>query len=125
MNPLLLQQLKKIKAVKLPEYDETTINLVIPKQEVLKITSVEVGHYYLLELADYLLHPSDSFTLHQNWNNNIIPKDHYMKAEVSQILGKMIKIQGVGYDYATSTDLDTVWEGWVPLKSVNILEELI
>ena len=39
-------------------------------------------------------------------------------------LGKMVKIIGSGFDPDTNTDKNTVWELWVPQKSVKILQSL-
>ena len=70
------------------------------------------------------MNPPEGFTLHVNWNKNIIPKDKHMKCEVTEIMGKMIKINGVGFDFINKKDLNTTWEGWIPKKSILLLKEI-
>ena len=39
-------------------------------------------------------------------------------------MGKMIKIVGVGVDPNTMQDTPNRWEGWLPLKSIEVLKEI-
>lgn len=117
MNKIIKEQLEKLTNVVLPSYDDNTTEIIIPKQDVEEI-DFELNKYYHIELEDYIIHPFEGFNLHQNWNHNIIPKDKRMNVEVIQLMGKMIKITGVG-----ENSLNT-WEGWVPKKSIKILNTL-
>ena len=40
-------------------------------------------------------------------------------------MGKMVKIEGVGFDFENQVDLNTSWCGWVPMKSIKIIKELV
>ena len=123
MNPIIEQQLKLAKVADIPAWSKDTAELIISKKTVEEIEFQE-GHFYLIELADYLLDPPDGFTLHINWNNNNVPKHKFMKCQCVKVMGKMIKILGVGFDYENRMDLDEDWDGWLPLKSITILREI-
>lgn len=123
MNEIIKEQLKLLKVAELPEFDDNTTDITIPKQEA-KEYNINVGKCYLIELENYIINPPETFTLHINWNNNIIPKDKYMKVEIVGIMGKMVKVNGVGYDFVNKLDLNTMWEGWLPRKAITIIKEL-
>lgn len=123
MNEIIKEQLKLLKVTELPEFDDNTTEITIPKQEA-KEYNINVGKCYLIELENYIINPPETFTLHINWNNNIIPKDKYMKVEIVGIMGKMVKVNGVGYDFVNKLDLNTMWEGWLPRKAITIIKEL-
>ena len=71
-----------------------------------------------------MINPPPDFTIAANWNKGINPRSKYYKAEIVQVVGKMIKIHGCGYDYKNKVDLNDVWEGWVPQAALTIIEEL-
>ena len=85
---------------------------------------VKLDHYYLIELEDYVINPPDGFSLHINWNGGIIPRHKYYKCQCVKVMGKMIKILGVAFDYENKLDLEEYWDGWLPLKSIRILREI-
>ena len=124
MNSIILKQLKKCKVASVPDFDENTTHLVIPKQDEEVSQQFIPSHFYLVELENYILHPPEGFSLHQNWNNNIIPQAKYYKCHCLQIMGKMVKIEGAGYDWDNQQDLATAWCGWVPAKAIKIIKEL-
>lgn len=124
MNSLIKAQLEMVKRAALPDYDENTTEIVIHKGQHCSECLFEKGSCYLIKLENYLLHPSETFTLRANWNNNQIPRDTYMKCEVQQVMGKMIRIQGIGFDYIQKKDLNSVWSGWLPVKSITIVSRL-
>lgn len=124
MNPFIKEELNKIRVAKLPEYDNNTTHIFIPKTIRREDVTILPNTWYIIELEDYLLHPSDNFTLHDNWNNGIIPMYKYMRCYVETILGKMIKIQGIAVDMKTMQDIDYKWSGWLPKKSIDIIKEL-
>ena len=82
-----------------------------------------MDHFYLLELEDYLLN-NHKFALNINWNRRQPPTDKFMKVKVLERLGKMFHVIGVGFDFENKEDLDSVWEGWVPLKGIQVINEL-
>ena len=110
MSKALFNELKKIEDI-VPEYDETSTEILIPKTD-----SMLKGAYYLIEVEEYIIHPYEGFDLHDNWNNGIVPTDKQMNIEVIDIMGKMIKV------FANGLNDKKVWEGWLPRKSIHILE---
>ena len=124
MNPIISNQLKHCRVAQVPEFDETTTHITIPKISDSNGISLHEGGVYLIELADYILKPYDGFDLHVNWNNNTIPVDKHMKCEIVKIMGPMIRINGVGFDLQSTADLFTTWSGWLPMKGIKILQDL-
>lgn len=124
MNPIIKQQLNSVKFAKIPPFDDSTTKLVISKQDDVSKAPCEVGKYYEIQVEDYIIHPSANFDLHVNWNKNVIPKDAYMRCEVTQVMGKMIKINGVGFDFNTKQDTGNSWEGWLPRKSIKYMKQI-
>lgn len=124
MNPLVKKQLEKVKNVTLPKWDDDTLNMVIPKRTGEIETGLLENRCYLIKVEDYIINPFDGFTLHDNWNKGTHPIHHFMKCEVTKKMGKMIKVNSVGYDFMNKQDTLDVWEGWLPEKSITIIEEL-
>ena len=124
MNPLVKSQLEKIRGVVIPDYDDSTLQIHIPiKSEVATIT-LEQDKCYVVSVEDYILNPPDGFKLHTNWNNNKIPKHKFMKIDVCKIMGKMVKVNSIGYDIVNKTNINDMWEGWLPESSITIIERL-
>ena len=113
-----------IKVADLPNFDDDTTYIKVLKKEAAPEISIYLNHYYLIELEDYILNPPEGFSLHENWNNNIVPKHKYYKCQCIKIMGKMIKILGVAFDYENKLDLEDYWDGWLPLKSIKVLREI-
>ena len=124
MNPIIKKQLDKCKVAQIPDYDDTTTQLFIPKGSVLNITPYQVHKCYLVELAEWIIHPTEDSTLAANWNKGSIPKSKYYQAEISQTMGKMVRITGCGVDTATGLSNGDVWEGWIPQQGIKIINEL-
>lgn len=124
MNPLIKEQLKKINRVKVPSFDENTQTITLLKSDIQSTDSLQEDRCYLISVEDYILNPPEGFTLHSNWNNNIVPKHKFMKIDVSKIMGKMVKVNSVGYDMKHQVDSADVWSGWLPRKSITIIENL-
>lgn len=124
MNPLIKEQLKKINRVKVPSFDENTQTITLLKSDIQSTDSLQEDRCYLISVEDYILNPPEGFTLHSNWNNNIVPKHKFMKIDVSKIMGKMVKVNSVGYDMKHQVDCNDVWSGWLPRKSITIIESL-
>lgn len=124
MNEYIKAQLKLCSVAQIPEFDDSTTVINIPKGKRLSISDVAVGDYYLIELEDYIINPPPNFDLHINWNNNIKPVDKYLNCEIIQVMGKMIKVSGVGFNYLYNETTDHIWEGWLPRKSFKIIRRL-
>ena len=118
MNKILLQQLQKTQ-VDLSNYDEDTCTYTIPKINSIKL---EVGSYYLIELADALLNSTSLSMLVSNWNHGTHPISKYYKVDISAINGKMIKVVGLGYDPVNNKDLD-MWSGWLPINHITVIQK--
>lgn len=120
MNNLIFEQLKKCKTCVLPSYTIEDEKLFIHKQDSVVHQSFpfQIGHYYQIKLADYIINEPQSFTLSSNWNKGSKPINPNMIVCIDQILGKMIYIKG------TYVDLPNIWEGWVPSKSIQLIKEV-
>lgn len=118
MNEYIKNQLKSLKNIHLDGIDSKN-EFYIPKIIISETFEFVVGNYYNLELKQYITNPPEGFTLHQNWNKNVIPKYNLLRCQIIQSMGKMIKIRGVAFD-----DLNYSWEGWLPKSSVIILGEM-
>lgn len=124
MNKWIKEQLKKCKVAEIPEFSDETTLIVIKKscgQSLNSVQSVEdiiVGHFYKIEVENYIINPYPGFALHDDWNQGIIPKDKFMNCEIKQIMNRMVKIEAVG------ADTNNQWSGWLPRKSFKVIEEL-
>lgn len=118
MNKLIKKELNKLKVAKLGAYDEKTHSFFIPKHVELKLLE---NHSYILKLDDSLLEDS---TLADNWNKGTKPPSKYIKAEINQIMANMIKINAIGYNYDTNTDLNKFWTGWIIKDRFEIIKEI-
>lgn len=124
MNPLIKKQLDKVSVAKLPHFDDNTTKLVIPMRSANDTIVLEEGKCYIIQIEDYILNPPEGFTLHTNWNNNKIPKHKIMKIDVRKVMGKMIKVNSIGYDIINKVNINDVWEGWLPEKSITVIERI-
>lgn len=125
MNKMLLSQLRLCKKAKIPALTGEELEIVIPRGEIEIPPMVDVGGYYIIELESYIVNPPPTFTLHDNWNRGTKPKVKVMQCVVEKAMGKMILINGIGYDRENQCYIDgTEWKGWLPTKSVSIIRRL-
>lgn len=123
INPLIKEQLNKCEVADIPPFDDSTLNMVIPKKS--KEKNFQINKYYIIELSDYIINPSDIVSFHINWNQGRVPKSKYLKVCVSQMMGKMIKVDGIGFDINSNVDLNDSYAGlWLPAKDVKIVKEI-
>lgn len=121
MNKFIEEQLNGLESVDVQQLSET--EFLIKKRQ--GTDSLSVNHYYLIELADYIISPSPNYTLASNWNKGVVPKSKHLKVMVTQILGKMIKVDGIGYDLDTGSDGEDAYMGlWLPLGGIKLLKSL-
>jgi hypothetical protein len=123
MNDIIKERLAKCSVAQIPEYDDNTTRMIIPKASFIPEEWI-TGRCYLIKLENYIVNPPDNFNLHEQWNNGIVPKHHYMKCEVVNKMGKMIKVEGIGFDIVTNTATNDFWSGWLPKKSIKKIEEI-
>ena len=119
INEITQQQSKNIKT----DYQYIDdYHIVIEKyKEIIPV----IQKTYILELEDYIINPSDTFTLADNWNGGIIPKNKYLCATIINIIGKMIKVDACGYDLASKQSTSDTYEGlWLPLGGIHLIQEL-
>lgn len=116
MNPFIEEQLNKV-LVPIEKVGEN--KFLIRRSAETQITDFEVGHYYIIEVEDYIIHPYNGFTLHENWNGGVVPTDRRMQVEVVRVMGKMIKVNALGL-----TD-GKIWCGWIPQKSAKIMQVIL
>lgn len=124
MNKLIYNQLNKCERCKLPVFDQTTTSIFIQKQEPKKDKVFEKDHCYLIKIADHIINPPEGYTLAKNWNGNTNPPNKFMNVSCIQIMGKMVKVDGIGYNPETNSTLSCVWSGWLPVSDIKILEEI-
>lgn len=127
MNPVVKRELEKVR-IPLPDYDDNTTLITILRktaEEQVKTFPIIVGNCYLIQLADYVLNEPPNFTLSANWNSGVVPKSKYMKIQITKVMGKMIQIDGSGYDVLNQVDLNDAYIGlWLPLASIGVVQEL-
>lgn len=116
MNKFIKEQLLKCKVANIPEYDENTVEIFIGKNDnKINLTDFQQGLEYDIEVENYIIYPYTGFTLHDNWNNGIVPTDKQMHVLITQEMGKMICVKAVGLNDNKS------WGGWLPKKSCKII----
>ena len=116
LNPFIEEQLKKI-TVPVEKISDT--EYFIPMYNLVPVSDLEPHHFYIIEVEDYIIHPYDGFTLHENWNKGIVPTDREMKCEVIKVMGKMVYIEASGMNDGK------IWCGWLPRKSIKILQVVV
>ena len=122
MNKFIEEELNKCKIANIEIISDTEI-LIKQKENIENI--IQLNHYYIIELENYIIHPNINFTLAENWNKGVVPKSKYLKCMIVQIMGKMIKIDGSGYDIENNVDLNDVYLGlWLPVGGIKILKQL-
>ena len=124
MNSLIKRELLNCRVAEVPEFNDEDTEIIIYKNSTMRASQYQVHKCYLVELEDYIINPPPEFTLSSNWNKGTIPPSKFMKVEIAQVMGKMIRITGRGYDIITKSDMNTVWEGWVPQKSMKLIQQL-
>lgn len=122
MNPIIEKELRMLRVAKLPEDWQTSTTLFFPRRTPVSV-QLKVGGFYLLELESYLIN-NNSFALNTNWNHGCPPLDKFMKVKVVERLGRMFYVIGVGFDFERKEDKESIWQGWLPLKSIRIINEL-
>ena len=122
MNKILKEQLTRCNIADVPDFEEDDLTLVIPKSGTKNTssTTLEVGSTYLVELEDYIIHPPANFSLHDTWNNGIIPESKFLKATVIMFRGKMVNFKATCTNYDASESGANYTSLWVPLKSIRV-----
>lgn len=106
---IIKEQLDKCQFADLNNYDASTNTFLIKKYCQ---PTYELNKCYLVRLPNNIINNTDS-VLAVNWNNGSCPKAQYLKIYISKILGTMIYVDSVGFDFDTKQDLQTMWSGWL------------
>ena len=124
INPLIEKQLKNCKRCNVPPHNESTTSIFIPKNSIKKDLEFVKDNFYLIKIENYVVNPPPGFTLAQNWNGGTTPPSEYMNICCIQIMGKMIKVDGIAFDIDKDVPLDKSWCGWLPIAAVKIVKEI-
>ena len=119
MNKIIKEQLNKVQVADMSNYTEGTYSFIIPKYNADRF---EEDKCYLIVLDDSLIIDNKDSLLQCNWNRGTYPKYKYLKVDVSQVMGKMIKVNSIAYDYVNQRDLVDMWTGWLPIDLIMIVE---
>lgn len=117
MNKWIKKELFKCSVAELPSFDENTTNIHIPKHQGIVIKKDKC---YLIQIKKDKIEPSITI----NYNQGSIPPYDYYKIDVNQVIGPMVNLNGVAYDYENKKDICSVWSGWLSTQSIIILEEI-
>ena len=120
MSERLIQQLKRVTRVEIPEPPKNFKMVSIPRQIDLSSAALKAGDQLLIEVPDYIVHPSQNFDLHKKWNNNQPPTDYIMQAVVIETLGKMVHVNTMSYSIEDQRSTGRSWIGWLPRASIKI-----
>lgn len=122
MNELIKEQLKECKHALLPEWNDNTTHIYIERGRIKKEYKFEFGLYFQIEIPDSIVNPIEESTLAKNWNGNTNPPANIFNCVVQQVMGKMVKVDGVAVIDGVATN--NRWNGWLPISQVKILGEL-
>lgn len=121
MNKYIKKELEKVKDIVKFNYNDDDLIINIPKSSTILPKENE---YYLVELNDSLFNSATNEILASNWNNNNMPKYKYYKVDVTKIIGNMIRVNGIAFNYETQQDINSIWTGWLPISEIVILKKL-
>lgn len=120
IRKIIKEQLKKCQFADLNNYNEKTNTFFIRKY--CKPT-YEINHCYLVKLPLNIVNATDS-VLAVNWNNGICPKTQYLKIYISKVLGSMIYVDSISFDFDIKQDLNIMWSGWLDSSQLTQISVL-
>lgn len=115
MRDFVKEQLKKVNFADLKNFDETTNTYHIKKYSK---PSYDIGGQYIVKLPKTIINNTTS-VLATNWNKNLAPKDEYIRIYVSKVLGKMIYVDSISYDFENKIDTGNMFSGWLPVDEIE------
>ena len=119
-SQLAKEHLKTCAYADLSKYNEATGTFIIPKYSK---PSYSIGKMYLVEVSPNIVNNTNSVVA-TNWNNGTAPKTAYLKIYVSNIVGKMIKVDSIAVDENTKQDLGFIWSGYLPINELTQILKL-
>jgi hypothetical protein len=119
IRPLVKEQLEKCQFADLNNYDASTNTFYIKKYSK---PTYELNHCYLVRLPLNVL-TADS-VLAVNWNSGSFPVTQYLKIYISKIMGTMIYVDSIGFNFDTKQDLNNMWSGWLDSSQLTQIAAL-
>lgn len=120
IRPLIKEQLEKCQFADLNNYDANTNTFSIRKY--CKPT-YELNNCYLVRLPVSIVNKTDS-VLAVNWNQGNSPSTQYLKIYISKIMGTMIYVDSIGFDFENKQDLNYMWSGWLNVSELTQIAAL-
>ena len=120
IRTLIKEQLEKCQFADLNNYDPATNTFLIRKYSQ---PTYDINKCYLVRLPVNIINNSDS-VLAVNWNNGSCPKTQYLKIYISKIMGTMIYVDSIGFDFETRQDLNLMWSGWLNINELTQISAL-
>ena len=120
MRDLIKNQLKQVTFANLNNYNEETHTFTIHKYSEPRY---EAGKMYLVQLPISIINRTDS-VLATNWNNCSAPSGQYLKVYVSKMMGKMIYVDSLVFNFETNQDTSIMWSGWLPTDDITQIATL-
>lgn len=120
IRAVVKEQLEKCQFADLNNYDANTNTFIIKKYS---LQTYEINRCYLVKLPGTVVGNNDS-VLAANWNNGSCPSTQYLKIYISKILGNMIYVDSIGFDFDNNKDLNIMWSGWLQTESLTQIAAL-
>ena len=120
IRPIIKEQLEKCQFADLNNYNPNTNTFTIRKYSK---PTYEMNHCYLVRLPDSIVNNTDS-VLAVNWNNGTFPRTQYLKVYISKIMGTMIYVDSIGFDFDIKQDLNLMWSGWLNTSELTQIAAL-
>ena len=120
IRPIIKEQLEKCQFADLNNFDSNTNTFFIKKYSK---PTYELNHCYLVKLPLNIVNASDS-VLAVNWNSGSFPTTQYLKIYISKLMGPMIFVDSIGFDFETKQDLSVMWSGWLNINELTQIAAL-
>ncbi len=116
MSERLTRELNKLKYANLVKVEEE--HYKINKNDKLHM---ETDKCYLIRLNDSIYNQDSNLI---NWNNGRLPKGRFYQVEVTQVMGNMIKVSGIGFNDLNCTSFVENWFGWLPMDEIDVINKI-
>ena len=120
IRQIIKEQLEKCQFADLNNYDARTNTFLIKKYSK---PTYDINHCYLIKVPNTIVNTDDS-VLAVNWNNGTFPRTQYLKIYISKIMGPMIYVDSIGFDFENKQDLDLMWSGWLNINELTQISAL-
>ena len=118
MNKIIKEQLQKVKVAKVPEFDDSTTQMLIPRH---KDMVYEEGKCYILSLDDYICSQNSSVFI--NWNNRVAPPKNLI-GMVEKSVSNMILIGGCAFNPIIQKKTEQQYRVWIPVANIVSAEQI-